>query len=176
MNTILIQTCPLCGKPSEIEVDAEKYTAWRQGREEGKSAATHGIQVIFSDRSDADRETILSGTHSDCWDGLFGKEDEEQPHHPDCPANDGFGCHCDGVTLDKGHPGDVAPDPHPFPRYAVAHTTDEFGADRYSVEDKLTGDWIGEAFDSRDGAQADADYRNRVESTPKPRPGQEASS
>jgi len=78
MNTILVQKCPLCGKTSEIEVDAEKYAAWQQGRKEHKSAATHGIQVIFADLSDADRETILSGTHSDCWDALFAYQEEEE--------------------------------------------------------------------------------------------------
>lgn len=74
---ILRQICPLCKEPSEIEIDDELYRYWRDGLADHKPSATHGVQVIFAHLSADDRELILSGTHSECWDKMFGPESEE---------------------------------------------------------------------------------------------------
>lgn len=58
----------------------------------------------------------------------------------------------DGGGATDEHVADLAPVVQGPLR--VAHTTDEFGHDRYFVEDG-TGDWIGEPFDTAElAAQA----------------------
>lgn len=32
---------------------------------------------------------------------VTAKPTQEEPHHPDCPATDGFGCRCDGYQLEE---------------------------------------------------------------------------
>jgi hypothetical protein len=73
---ILEQTCHLCNQPSEIELDDELWACWRDGLANHKPAATHGVQVIFAHLSADDRELIISGTHPECWDKMFGQADD----------------------------------------------------------------------------------------------------
>lgn len=64
-------TCPLCGKPSKVVVDKEQYEAWVLGRLKRKPSVTHSVQVIFSDLSAGERETLISGCHEECFDKAF---------------------------------------------------------------------------------------------------------
>ncbi len=59
--------CMLCDGSSHIIVDKEAWTAWRQG--------TY-CQHAFPNMSIGDRETLISGSHSDCFDEAFKEDDD----------------------------------------------------------------------------------------------------
>ena len=40
----------------------------------------------------------------------------EHPHHPDCPATDGFGCHCNELNFWADEPEPPYEPPPPSPR------------------------------------------------------------
>lgn len=73
----LVQTCPLCGQESIVELDWDKYIAYKDGLAEGKPASTHGIQVLFADLDADTRETIMTGIHPHCFDELFAGGDDD---------------------------------------------------------------------------------------------------
>lgn len=68
------KNCLVCGLGSIIEVDPDKWIKYVDGLKTHKSAATHGVQVLFPELSPGEREVIISGTHPECWDKLFGNE------------------------------------------------------------------------------------------------------
>lgn len=63
MTTYLTQACPVCGSPSNFQLDYDDLRKWRGGAL---------IQNVWPDMSLDDRETMVSGTHPDCWNELFG--------------------------------------------------------------------------------------------------------
>lgn len=60
------KTCCVCGKEASVTVDREGYDRWIGGAH---------VQHVFRDMSADDREILISGTHPECWDELFGKVD-----------------------------------------------------------------------------------------------------
>lgn len=36
------------------------------------------VQNIFPQRSNDERELLITGTHPECWDTMFPKEDEDE--------------------------------------------------------------------------------------------------
>lgn len=65
-NVTVTKTCCVCYKEASITVDRERYQQWIGGAH---------VQLVFPDLSADDREILISGTHPECWDVLFGKED-----------------------------------------------------------------------------------------------------
>jgi NAD(P)-dependent dehydrogenase (short-subunit alcohol dehydrogenase family) len=61
------RTCIVCGEASELELEVAKVLAWLQGAH---------VQVVWPEKSPADREHIKLGTHPACWTALFGDGDE----------------------------------------------------------------------------------------------------
>lgn len=61
--------CMVCNQSSVIHLDEASLNAWL-----GRQAY---IQDVFPELSIDDRELLISGTHSDCWDTLFGGDEEE---------------------------------------------------------------------------------------------------
>lgn len=61
--------CPVCGQTSSVEVDAEGYERGQKGGY---------VQDVFSHISPEKREILVTGTHSGCWDFLFGEEEEDE--------------------------------------------------------------------------------------------------
>lgn len=59
--------CPFCGKAHEVEVNEMDYLDWQDGMH---------AQDAFPYLSAEDREMLISGICPDCWDGMFGGEDE----------------------------------------------------------------------------------------------------
>lgn len=57
--------CPVCKKESEMFLEKERFERWQGGEL---------IQNVFPDLSANQRELLITGTHSKCWDALFGKE------------------------------------------------------------------------------------------------------
>lgn len=69
MTTITIEApvCVVCGKHAIVVLDAEKYDRWQRGEH---------IQTVWPEMSADHREVLISGTHPECWDKLFGDSDE----------------------------------------------------------------------------------------------------
>lgn len=58
-------TCPLCGKASKVEnIEASRYERWRDGEH---------VQDVLPELSAGDREILISGCHSECWDKTFSE-------------------------------------------------------------------------------------------------------
>lgn len=72
---IISPRCFDCGKKTNVEVteaEFDRYQAFKQGL-----PGPRHIQDVFPDWSADQREMLLSGTHPECWDRMFGDEDEE---------------------------------------------------------------------------------------------------
>lgn len=67
-KTITTPKCPRCGKTSSFTITFEQYKNVVQG-------FMH-MQDIFPGMSADDRETLISGYHSDCWDLDFAPLDD----------------------------------------------------------------------------------------------------
>jgi hypothetical protein len=66
MVTIQTPTCPECGHWGEIQMTREQW-------EFGKTASWAGelIQNCFPNQTPAEREQLMNGYHSACWDKMF---------------------------------------------------------------------------------------------------------
>lgn len=62
---VVTPACPVCGETSVLPVDSDSYTAWRNGLL---------AQYAFPDKDADERETLISGCHSKCFEQLFGEE------------------------------------------------------------------------------------------------------
>ena len=61
--------CPFCNKIRIVAVNSGDYRRWASG----EALA----QVAFPYLSVDDREALISGICSDCWDEMFSDEEEE---------------------------------------------------------------------------------------------------
>jgi hypothetical protein len=67
-NATIVVPCPFCAKSSEVSVPLSGYKAWQSGE---------FIQNAMPDVSADDRELLISGTCSECWDSMFLSDEEE---------------------------------------------------------------------------------------------------
>lgn len=67
MSLILVETkpCPGCDETKELEVDSEALRRWKRGA---------FIQDALPELSADDRERLVTGYCSQCWDKLMGPE------------------------------------------------------------------------------------------------------
>lgn len=85
--------CPFCGKETTILVNIVDYWEWVN---EGKLA-----QEAFSYLTTEEREMVISGTCPDCWERMFGfeeedEEEEDEDYYEDvdeCGFNPYMGCY-----------------------------------------------------------------------------------
>lgn len=63
MATITTKACMACGKTSTLELDAQEAAALNAGAM---------VQDALPTRSADERELVITGTHGDCWDKMFG--------------------------------------------------------------------------------------------------------
>jgi len=61
-------TCYYCHEENIIIVDVNDLTFWQSGE---------FIQDAFPYLNADQRELVKTGIHSECWDKMFGKDDEE---------------------------------------------------------------------------------------------------
>ena len=59
--------CICCGEDDEILISVDGYVAWRRGSL---------IQDAMPELAPKYREQLMTGTHSECWDSMFGNEEE----------------------------------------------------------------------------------------------------
>lgn len=69
LGTVQVPTrvCIGCRKSSVVTVDAVSYIKWREGML---------IQQAFPTLSADEREMLMTGIHKECWDRMFGGEEE----------------------------------------------------------------------------------------------------
>lgn len=58
------KACTVCKKASIVKVNPVALKRWQNGEL---------VQRCFPSMSTDDRELLISGTHSHCWDKLFGE-------------------------------------------------------------------------------------------------------
>ena len=61
------RTCPICGKLQVIEVEDSQYNDWMAGE---------NIQIAFPNLTQDQREILISGICSECWEKIFPPDDE----------------------------------------------------------------------------------------------------
>lgn len=73
MNVILdctvVTYCPFCHKAHEVAVNEMDYLDWQDGKL---------AQDAFPYLSASDREMLITGIDEDCWNGMFGTDEEEE--------------------------------------------------------------------------------------------------
>lgn len=77
-TTIVIWTpkCPHCNKASELKVDRAGYEAWQAG-----AFIQDALPMLSADQ----REMLMTGFHSVCWDLAFAEPGDEDPDaEPQC--------------------------------------------------------------------------------------------
>lgn len=62
---VLCEPCMFCNLTAQTEVDTEGLTRWRNGE---------FIQSVWPEKTNDERELLMTGTHPGCWDAAF-KED-----------------------------------------------------------------------------------------------------
>ena len=68
LDCAITTTCPFCGEEHEVLVNEADYYAWQDGE-----LAQNAFPYLSAD----EREMLISGICPDCWDGMFGGEDDE---------------------------------------------------------------------------------------------------
>jgi hypothetical protein len=82
LDTMIICSCPICGKEYGIYVNGEDDFNWSF-----KGVLT---QDAFPYLSASERESLISGICSECWDDMFGEEEEEEENNWDDEPNDEY--------------------------------------------------------------------------------------
>jgi len=66
--TFACPTCQLCGETATVEVTHDEWTILTDPRRPN-------IQDALPNRTPAERELFITGTHDACWDEMFKEED-----------------------------------------------------------------------------------------------------
>jgi len=74
----VMATCRFCGTTHTMTVYIDDYFDWQNGEH---------IQSVMPYLKPAERELLISQTCQDCWDRMFGQEEEEEVFVSD---EDGF--------------------------------------------------------------------------------------
>lgn len=68
MKVTIEKLCPVCRKPAIVEVEEDDWDAYCTPRQFGGKLAQEAFPYLAPD----EREMIISGTHPECWEKLFG--------------------------------------------------------------------------------------------------------
>jgi hypothetical protein len=68
MAVIKTRPCLVCGLSGEVEVTDEELLAY--------NSKSGYVQNILPRLTDGEREMLISGTHSECFDALFPADEE----------------------------------------------------------------------------------------------------
>lgn len=75
MQKIFVETyCPMCHTYHYIEVNERDFYAWQGGKL---------AQDAFPYLSAEEREMLISGICSDCWEKMFSEDEDEEDYEPD---------------------------------------------------------------------------------------------
>lgn len=73
MARIVAPKCHVCGKSAVVEVTENQFWTYTHQAELG----VH-IQTIFPDWTPDERELLITGTHAECWEKIFGSQDDDE--------------------------------------------------------------------------------------------------
>lgn len=68
MPTVINKTCVFCGKVHELVLASSKVERWRKGEH---------VQNVWPEMTPNEREVLISGTCSDCWDKYMVEDDDD---------------------------------------------------------------------------------------------------
>lgn len=68
LTTRIEKRCIVCGEDATVIVSKAKHARWVAGEH---------AQNVWPDMTPGDREQIISGTHSACFDKLFGPDEDQ---------------------------------------------------------------------------------------------------
>jgi len=74
----VITGCPFCGLIHEVEVNEMDYLDWQDDVL---------VQDAFPYLDANEREMLISGICPDCWDKMFGSDEEPDPDERDIHGN-----------------------------------------------------------------------------------------
>lgn len=63
---VVTNPCISCKAVSHVQVDEDKYNEWQNGKH---------VQEVWPDKPREWRELLITGTHGDCWDKMFGPDE-----------------------------------------------------------------------------------------------------
>lgn len=69
MMMTITTTCPFCGRSTDVLVDEVEYGCWLEGM---------SIQDAMPDLSPDEREMLISGICPNCWEQMFGSDEDEE--------------------------------------------------------------------------------------------------
>lgn len=70
MNTLTVKVkCRYCNKNFDVDVGDDDYNDWKNGK--------GYIEDLLPYLTKGQRELLISNTCDECWEGLFGLEDDE---------------------------------------------------------------------------------------------------
>ena len=64
---VIATHCPFCGGINGVEVNEKDYLDWQDGAL---------VQEAFPYLNASEREMLISGICPDCWDSMFGDDEE----------------------------------------------------------------------------------------------------
>ena len=64
----VVTRCPFCGKAHEVEVNEMDYLDWQDGAL---------IQNVMPYLSEQEREYLITGICSTCWNKMFSEDEDE---------------------------------------------------------------------------------------------------
>lgn len=68
-NITVANRCPMCNKIHTVDVNDVDFQKWQAGV---------SIQIAFPYLSADEREILMTGTCSKCWDKIFSIEEDEE--------------------------------------------------------------------------------------------------
>ena len=71
---IIITPCPFCGCIKEVAVNEDDFWDWQDGAL---------VQDAFPYLSADERETLISRICPDCWERIFGNDEDEEEEDPE---------------------------------------------------------------------------------------------
>lgn len=74
----VVTACPFCGHANEVEVNEMDYLDWQDGE-----LAQNAFPYLSAD----EREMLISGICSNCWNKYFGSDEESDPDEVDIHGN-----------------------------------------------------------------------------------------
>lgn len=60
--------CMVCQRSEHVHLEKHKFDLWQTGEM---------IQTVFPELTEDERELLISGTHSECWDSMFADAEDD---------------------------------------------------------------------------------------------------
>ncbi len=72
------KTCIVCHKTGHIMLETEKWGRYQAAQLDLSLPSQH-VQDVWPEMPAGMREQLKTGTHSKCWDEMFGGDEDDEP-------------------------------------------------------------------------------------------------